>query len=49
METFWAMVLGFNKHILFLEVDHKIGMAHTIMYFGGLSLLWVVVNLAMLA
>jgi hypothetical protein len=49
METFWAMVLGFNKQILFLGVDHKIGVADTIMYFGGMSLLWVVVNFAMLA
>jgi hypothetical protein len=48
METFWAMVLGFNKHIIFLGVDHKIGVAHTIMYFGGSFLLWVVVNFSML-
>jgi hypothetical protein len=49
METFWAMVLRFNKHIFFLGVYHKIGVAHTIMYFGGPSLLWVVVNFAMFA
>jgi hypothetical protein len=49
METFWAMVLGFNKHILFLRIDHKIGVAHTIMDFGGLFLIWVVVNFSVLA
>jgi hypothetical protein len=49
METFWVMVLGFNKHILFLGANHKIGVAHIVMYFGGSSLLWVVVNFVMLA